>query len=134
MKGFIEVTVSSSPVLVSVSAISDVWPRELGGGTDIYTRSGEGAYIHATESYEEVKEKLRIALYDHITVREVREFCKSHIQENGDTDCSDCPFLEGNPEGKGESWQPYSCGFWNMSPSDWCGGDIARKIKEASND
>ena len=64
MKNFIEVTVSSSPVLVSVSAISDVWPRELGGGTDIYTRSGEGAYIHATESYEEVKEMIKEASND----------------------------------------------------------------------
>ena len=61
MKNFIEVTVSSSPVLVSVSAISDIWPRELGGGTDIYTRTGEGAYIHATESYEEVKEMIKEA-------------------------------------------------------------------------
>ena len=61
MKNFIEVTVSSSPVLVSVSAISDVWPREVGGGTDIYTKSGEGAYIHATESYEEVKEMIKEA-------------------------------------------------------------------------
>ena len=61
MKNFIEVTVSSSPVLVSVSAITDVWPREVGGGTDIYTRSGEGAYIHATESYEEVKEMIKEA-------------------------------------------------------------------------
>ena len=64
MKNFIEVTVSSSPVLVSVSAISDVWPRELGGGTDIYTRTGEGAYIHATESYEEVKEMIKEASND----------------------------------------------------------------------
>ena len=63
MKNFIEVTVSSSPVLVSVSAISDIWPRELGGGTDIYTRTGEGAYIHATESYEEVKEMIKEAQY-----------------------------------------------------------------------
>ena len=64
MKNFIEVTVSSSPVLVSVSAITDVWPREVGGGTDIYTRSGEGAYIHATESYEEVKEMIKEAKHD----------------------------------------------------------------------
>ena len=61
MKNFIEVTATSRPVLVSISAISDVWPRELGGGTDIYTRSGEGAYIHATESYEEVKEMIKEA-------------------------------------------------------------------------
>ena len=61
MKNFIEVTATSRPVLVSVSAISDIWPRELGGGTDIYTRSGEGAYIHATESYEEVKEMIKEA-------------------------------------------------------------------------
>ena len=61
MKNFIEVTVSSSPVLVSVSAISDIWPHEVGGGTDIYTKSGEGAYIHATESYEEVKEMIKEA-------------------------------------------------------------------------
>ena len=64
MKNFIEVTVSSSPVLVSVTAITDVWPREVGGGTDIYTRSGEGAYIHATESYEEVKEMIKEASND----------------------------------------------------------------------
>ena len=61
MKNFIEVHVSSSPVLVSVSAISDIWPRDVGGGTDIYTRSGEGAYIHAAESYEEVKEMIKEA-------------------------------------------------------------------------
>ena len=62
MKNFIEVTVSSSPVLVSISAISDVWPREVGGGTDIYTRSGEGAYIHATESYDDIKRMIRVAM------------------------------------------------------------------------
>ena len=62
MKSFIEVHVSSSPVLVSVSAISDIWPREVGGGTDIYTRSCEGDYIHASESYEEVKKLIRVAL------------------------------------------------------------------------
>ena len=62
MKNFIEVTVSSSPVLVSVSAITDVWPRELGGGTDIYTRSEEGAYIHATESYDDIKRMIRVAM------------------------------------------------------------------------
>ena len=64
MKNFIEVTATSRPVLVSVSAITDVWPREVGGGTDIYTRSGEGAYIHATESYEEVKEMIKEAQHD----------------------------------------------------------------------
>ena len=131
MKGFIEVHGKENAYLLNINSV-EYFSQSKGGFTNIKSRTGEKYCI--TESYEEVKEKLRIALYGHITVREVREFCKSHIQENGDTDCSDCPFLEGNPGGKGESWQPYSCGFWNMSPSDWCGGDIARKIKEASND
>lgn len=64
MKGFIEVHFNGSPVLVSVSAISDIWPREVGGGTDIYTRSGEGAYIHVTESYEEVKKLIEEAQHE----------------------------------------------------------------------
>lgn len=64
MKGFIEVDLNGSPVLVSVSAISDIWPREVGGGTDIYTRSGEGAYIHATESYDKVKRLIKEAQHE----------------------------------------------------------------------
>ena len=61
MRGFIEVTVIGCPVLVSVSAITDVWQRD-GGGADIYTRNTDEAYIHATESYEDIKRMIRVAM------------------------------------------------------------------------
>ena len=61
MRGFIEVTVMGCPVLVSVSAITDVWQRD-GGGADIYTRNTDEAYIHATESYDDIKRMIRVAM------------------------------------------------------------------------
>ena len=60
MKGFIEVTVIGCPVLVSVSNITDVWARDLGGGTDIYTRNSD--CLHATESYDDIKRMIRVAM------------------------------------------------------------------------
>ena len=61
MKSFIEVTVMECPVLVSVSNITDVWQRD-GGGADIYTRNTDEAYIHATESYDDIKRMIRVAM------------------------------------------------------------------------
>ena len=61
MRGFIEVTVMGCPVLVAVSAVTDVWQRD-GGGADIYTRSSGEAYIHATESYDDIKRMIRVAM------------------------------------------------------------------------
>ena len=61
MRGFIEVTVMGCPVLVSVSAITDVWQRD-GDGADIYTRNTDEAYIHATESYDDIKRMIRVAM------------------------------------------------------------------------
>lgn len=61
MRDFIEVTVMGCPVLVAVSAVTDVWQRD-GGGADIYTRSSGEAYIHATESYDDIKRMIRVAM------------------------------------------------------------------------
>lgn len=61
MRSFIEITAMGCPVLVAVSAITDVWQRD-GDGADIYTRSSGEAYIHASESYDDIKRMIRVAL------------------------------------------------------------------------